>query len=377
MSFRATLSNFWNNVQCTLFPELELVCGELSPDYKKLISILELVRIEQFLPCTRFNYGRPSKNAAFIARAFIAKIVFKITHTKQLIQQLESDKQLKIICGWDVISKIPSKATFSRAFANFAETSLPERVHEALIKGVYKNKVVGHVVKDSMPLVAREKHVQKGSAKDRKKLRDKARRDRIKSGEPTLRQKQFEENNLDVLLGNLPISCDKGMKRSAKGYTTIWNGYKLHAAVDDYCIPLAVIVTSASLNDSTAAIPLAKKTEKVAINLYDLMDAAYDHPEIKAHSLSMGHIPIIDQCPKNKAEKAEKLAEKERRKTLNLKTAEDRRYKNRFPKERFNALYKDFHGGNSIFVKGYQKVSCHVMFGVLAYTAATLINLIQ
>ena len=49
---------------------------------------------------------------------------------------------------------------------------------------------------------------------------------------------------------------DKGMKKSAQGYTTIWKGYKVHAAVDDDCIPLAVIITSASLNDCEVAIPL-------------------------------------------------------------------------------------------------------------------------
>jgi hypothetical protein len=46
MSFRETLSKFWNNVQYTLFPQLERDLGELSYEHKKLISILELVRSE-------------------------------------------------------------------------------------------------------------------------------------------------------------------------------------------------------------------------------------------------------------------------------------------------------------------------------------------
>jgi hypothetical protein len=33
------------------------------------------------------------------------------------------------------------------------------------------------------------------------------------------------------------------------------------------------------------------------INLYDLMDSAYDAPEIKAKSLALGHVPIIDPAP--------------------------------------------------------------------------------
>lgn len=184
------------------------------------------------------------------------------------------------------------------------------------------------------------------------------------------------ETNPDKMMEELPNKCDKGMKISAEGYTKIWKGYKLHSAVDDHGVPLAVIVTSASLNDCEVAIPLAAKSHQAATNFYDLMDAAYDHPEIKMHSISLGHVPIIDKCPQNKAQKIEKEAEKERKNILNFKTAEDRRYKERLPKERFNALYKDYHGGRNIFYRGHPKVFCHVMFGVLVVAAMAIIKLI-
>ena len=105
------------------------------------------------------------------------------------------------------------------------------------------------------------------------------------------------------------------------------------------------------------------------------MDAAYDHPEIKEHSLSLGHIPIIDKCPNSKKQKLEKEDEKARKKLLGFKTAEDKRYAERLPKERFNALYQDFHGGKNILYRGHTKVACHVMFGVLVTTATLLMNL--
>jgi hypothetical protein len=198
-----------------------------------------------------------------------------------------------------------------------------------------------------------------------------------KNGELNRRQKQLNETNIDKMIEELPKSCDKGMKKSAQGYTTIWKGYKLHAAVEDHCVPLAVIVTSASVNDCEVAIPLAAKSNQVAKNFYDLMDAAYDHPEIKEHSISLGHVPIIDQCPHTAEQKTEKELEIERKKHLNFTTAEDRRYKRRLPKERFNALFKDYCGGRNIFYRGHAKVSCHVMFGVLALTASTLIKMLQ
>lgn len=372
MSFREKLSRYWCNVQ-DLFPMLEERMGDLSPDHKKLAAILELIRIEEFIPSSRFNDGRPMKDRAIIARAFIAKIVFKINYTKQLVKQLKLDRQLKEICGFDPFRKIPSESTFSRAFNEFASTLLPEKVHQVLIKQIYEGQIACHVVKDSAPLEVREKHLKKESAAKLKSEKRKKRR----QGELNRREKQLCEPSLTKMIEELPKACDKGMKKSAQGYTTIWKGYKLHAAVDDHCIPLAVIVTSASTNDCEVAIPLAIKSAQVVDNYYDLMDAAYDHPEIRQHSISLGHVPLIDKCPHNNAQKEEKEKEKKRKKLLNFSTAEDARYKMRLPKERFNALYKDYNGGRSIFYRGYSKVNCHVMFGVLTLAASTIINLLQ
>lgn len=376
MSFRQNLSNFWNNIHRNLFPQLEEDIGELSTEHKKLISILELIRIEDFIPCSRFNEGRPSKQRKAIARANIAKIVLKLTYTKQLVKHLNVDKQLRSICGFDIYKNVPSESTFSRAFNEFANSSLPEKVHQVLIKEVYKDHIIGHVVIDSTPLEAREKHVKKDTVKNRKKLKN-AKQKARKAGELNRREKQLIENDIDKMILDLPNLCDKGMKKSAQGYTKIWKGYKLHAAVGDHCIPLSLIVTSASLNDCEAAIPLISKSNLVARNLYHLMDAAYDHPEIKTCCISLGSVSIIDQCPINAAEKVEKEAEKERKKLLNFQTAEDIRYKERFPKERFNASYKDYCGGSAIYYRGHSKVSCHVMFGALTFAAATIISLIQ
>lgn len=376
MSFRETLSKFWTNVQYTLFPQLENDLGMLSKEHKKLVSILELVNIDEFIACTRFNNGRPPEDRKAIARAYIAKIVFKISFTKQLVEYLQADKQLRLICGWDVYKKIPSESTFSRAFKQFADCELPDKVHQNLIKNVYKDQIVCHVVKDSTPLEAREKHLKKGSLEEREKEKAAKKIDH-KNGALNLRERQLMEDDLEKMTEELPNQCDKGMKKSAQGYTMIWKGYKLHAAVDDHCVPLAVIVTSASLNDCQVAIPLAVKTGQVVTNLYDLMDAAYDHTEIHKHSKSLGHIPIIDNCPHSKEQKIEKNTEKERKELLNFKTAEDIRYAERLSKERFNALYKDFHGGRTIWYKGHSKIFCHVMFGVLTLAASTLISLVQ
>ena len=48
------------------------------------------------------------------------------------------------------------------------------------------------------------------------------------------------------------------------------------------------------MHDSQAAIPLATLSAERTTNLYDVMDSAYDAAEIKQHSRSLGHIPLIE-----------------------------------------------------------------------------------
>jgi len=124
-----------------------------------------------------------------------------------------------------------------------------------------------------------------------------------------------------------------------------------------------VILTSASLHDSQAAIPLGTKSAARVASLYDLMDAAYDAKQIKEHSLSLGHIPIIDVNPR-KGEKIE------------LDPATKRRYDERSTAERGFSLFKECFGGRNVRVRGPKKVMTHLMFGIMALTADRLLNLL-
>ena len=100
------------------------------------------------------------------------------------------------------------------------------------------------------------------------------------------------------MLADLPRHCAVGTKRNAKGHTTSWIGYKLHIDTADGDIAVSCLLTSASLHDSQAAIPLATITAQRVTSLYDLMDSAYDAPEIRAHSHALGHVPISDVNPR-------------------------------------------------------------------------------
>ena len=77
------------------------------------------------------------------------------------------------------------------------------------------------------------------------------------------------------MLPALPSAGDRGTKCSAQGYTMSWNGYKLHVDTADCGVVVSALLTSASVNDSQTAIPLALMNKSRVTNCYGLMDAPY------------------------------------------------------------------------------------------------------
>jgi hypothetical protein len=371
------LSQYWNSIQWSLFPWIEEELDLLTIKNKQLIATLELIRIEKFIPESWF--GRPLKFRTAIARAFVAKSIYNLDTTRSLIDRLQADINLRRICGFENKRHIPSEATFSRAFEEFAKSQLPQHVHQALIKAICKEDIILHISNDSTAIEAREKpNYQPKENQDNKKYK----RGRPKKGE--IREEKTELNRLDIqpkmsleeMLKELPIMCDVGCKKNSQGYIEKWTGYKFHIAAADGGIPICAILTSASLHDSQVAIPLMTQTSEVAINLYDLFDAAYYDDRIKNYSLSLHHVPIIDVNPRRDAElKNELLVEEIARKTLNWEMPEEKRYNERTTVERVNSRLKDEFGGRTVRVKGSSKVMCHLMFGLIALTVDQLMCL--
>ena len=81
---RDTLAQYWLNIQGSLFPWLKEELGELTEKQQQLISVLEMIRLEEFLHL-RYGYpGRPPADRMAIARAFVAKQVYDMTTTRVL-----------------------------------------------------------------------------------------------------------------------------------------------------------------------------------------------------------------------------------------------------------------------------------------------------
>jgi len=375
---REGLSQSWLRIQGSLFPWLREELGPLTEKQQQFVMTLELIRVEEHLNYYYGGIGRPLKSRTAIARAFIAKMVYNMPTTRMLLERLETDKSLRRLCGWECPYQVPDESTFSRAYAEFSDSCLPERVHAVLIKTSYKEDIVGHISRDSTAISAREKPVKKEA-----KAKTPAKRGRPKKGEErskamTRLEKQASGISLATMLDDLPKACDVGTKRNSKGHQSSWIGYKLHIDAADGGIPVSCLLSSASMHDSQAAIPLAEITAKRICNCYDLMDSAYDAPQIHTHSRGLGHVPIIDINPRrNTARKQMLAAENKARSTIHIQPAEAVRYNERSTVERVNARLKDEFGGRFVRVRGHGKVMCHLMFGILALTADQFMRMLQ
>jgi hypothetical protein len=364
--------------QITLFALGVEAVGPLTPTLEQLIRIWEVLRIEEHALYTSALVGRPPKDRVAIARAFVAKSFLKLPTTTALIERLDVDNALRRLCGFERKADIPSESTFSRAFAEFAESELGQRAHESLVKEVYGEAVVGHVSRDSTAIEARERPQPKTPAQPRAK-------EPCKKGEPQPEpeMKRLEKQSvpgvtLEAMLKDLPKACDIGTKKNSHGYKITWQGYKLHLDVSDIGMPLSAIVTSASLHDSQVAIPLMRMTgARTGVVLYEVMDSAYDAPLIDKASREAGHVPLIDINPRRNANKREDKRQRAiLKKNLRLPVAEDVRYNERSTIERANARLKDEFGARDVRVRGHAKVICHLMFGVCVLAADTVLRLL-
>ena len=359
-----SLAEYWINIQASLYPRLEAICFSAMTDkLKQLVAILDVVGIEKHLPAqSRKWFGRPSTDRRAIARAFVAKAVYNVPTTAALIELLQSNLGLRQLCGFDTAKSVPSAATFSRSFALFAISGLGDLVHRCLVEKYIGDKCIMHGSMDSTAVDAREK----ATAKIKPEPRPKKRIGRPKKGEirPPAEEKRTDRQLKQCAaegLSELPRVCDKGAKTNSKGSIEYWIGWKSHIVWADGCVPLTAVTTSASLNDSQAAIPLLKLTAERVITLYDVMDRGYDVEAIRQASRELGHAPLIDYQKRGNILRT-------------FDPAQVERYKVRTTAERGFSRLKDEFGLQNLRVRGHAKAHMHIMFGVLALFADQILR---
>jgi hypothetical protein len=350
------LRAFGQVLQQKLFPALQEELGDLSPRYQAFIRALALLQMDGFV-AVRHGRGRPAHDRSCMARAFLAKAVFNLPHTRALLERLAHDVTLRRLCGWERAAEVPEESTFSRAFAELARQEFGQRVHAGVIARTQSERLVGHIMRDSTAVQAPEKPEPKVKAAPPVRRRHRRSGTTPQPEQMTRIEKQCGgKMSLEEMLHDLPRACNVGCKPNGHGHKEYWNGYKLHVDVIDGHIPISCVLTSASLNDNQVAIPLATLSAQRVTNCYDLMDAGYDCEAIREHSRKLGHVPIMRRQKHGSLE-------------VLMAPHELARYRERTAAERAFARLKEEFGFATVRVRGACKVMAHLMFGILALTA--------
>jgi len=381
-----SLSKMWLkviNLDQSLFPKLEESMGSLTPKEEKLIKILDFAEIERFVATVQIT--NPPKDREEMARAFVAKQVYNFQTTRELIDRLKIDRTLRLLCGWRHRNKIPSESKFSRVFKEFSQECIATKAHDVFIEKYLSKTLFFYSSIDSTAIELREKSVMYGKSK--KEIKPKRRQGRPKKGEegppkkPSILQQQEKMTEADEMLSLIGTECNTSIKQNSKGNRHKWTGGKLHLSVVDGDIPITALYSSASVHDSSLALPLIKESSQKVTYLYDLADAAYDTSIIKDYSKKQNHRPIIDINPKNSKKLKEKIAlaksEKKILQPLRLyNNSDDLHYNQRTSVERVNAYLKDSYGCSKIYYQGAQKVASVLAFAVLSVCITQSLKLV-
>lgn len=371
----SNLSKMWIkiiNIEQSLFPQLKesLRIEELSTKEAKLIKILDFAEIEKHI--TVVTITNTPKDREEIARAFIAKSVYNMQTTRDLIDRLHIDRTLRILCGWRYAKKIPSETKFSRVFKELSDLKIAEKTQQKFVEAYLSDKIFHYNATDATKIPLREKPV-----KVEKIEKTKYKRGRPKKGEtrepikPKILTQQNKMQTVEEMLTLVSTDCGVGIKQNSKGNREVWIGGKLHISAVDGDIPITAFYSGANVHDSSVSLPLMQETSQRVNYLYDLQDAGYDADIIREFSIKLNHRPIIDINPKNSKELKAKIAlteeEKEKFKFFNLPQSSDiHHYNQRSMVERVNKYLKDDFGCNTIYYQGANKVASVLAFGILS-----------
>jgi Transposase DDE domain/Transposase domain (DUF772) len=389
-SLQQVASIFGNILQQQLFPALEEELGLLTDRMQEFVRALALVGLDGFVVVWH-GPGRPPHDRSSIARALLAKAIFNLPSTRAVLDRLALDGTLRRLCGWNRASDVPDETVFSRAFAKFAANEFPQRVQQALVQRTRAQRLVGHICRDSTAIPVPEKPATKkeeekpeaiaearaeaapepgpeknAAPQEKKKAKKKSQKKRShkKAGTPkaveemgAVERQWLGNMSLEEMRAQLPRVCDVGTKLNARGRRESWVGYKLHMDVADGGIPISYELTSASLNDMVAAIPLSKTSAQRVQTCYELMDTGYDCTALREYGREHEPVSIIPYQKRGKQEAPK------------LERHEQIRYQERTTAERVFSRLKDQYGALNVRVRGAQKVMAHLMFGILALTA--------
>ena len=227
------LSKLWAHIQNSLFPALEESLEPLSQKQRQFVAVCEMTQLDRHM--SRFanrRLGARKLPRIDFARAFIAKAVYNLPTTIDLIEHLRAAPNLRRLCGWEFAAHVPSAATFSRAFAEFAASDMGKRIQKKKNRTHCAERLAGHISRDSTAICVREKAARKPKeSKRRRYRRGRPKKGEVREAKPAKRLDLQPTRTLEENLKDLPSACDWSQKKNSQGKIENWKGGKLHAGL--------------------------------------------------------------------------------------------------------------------------------------------------
>ncbi|WP_041122829.1 transposase [Jeotgalibacillus alimentarius] len=296
--------------QVSLFGIQELYDLEPTQRYEAIFSALDLEKIVAVVSKKSWRGAPVELNYPAMVCSLIARLVERIPTIKDLLKRLKNDLLFRVNCGFLISDDVLSEASYSRMIQKLSVSDVFDQENDAMILQALTEGFItdDHVAIDASHFEARdqapakeEKPKPEPKKRGRKTKAEQAVFDQLKK-ETKLNQTLFEKEvaaQLDAtyeeLRSEIPIEPQWGVKKNSEGKNAYWFGYKAHLAVgtkSQYIFQS--LMSSGSLHDSKAAIPLLKGIEKLGLPIQvGCMDAGYDVPAIYQQLFRMNAQSVI------------------------------------------------------------------------------------
>ncbi|MDQ0257081.1 transposase [Evansella vedderi] len=290
--------------------------------YNEIFSAIDINPILTIV-AKKSNLGRPVElNYPAMVQALVVRIADRIPEIQLLVDRLNTDLRFKVDCGFLISDPVPSEASFSRMITIIKDTNVLEEINSQIVLDAINEKFITdpNIAIDSGHFEARDKAPSKKEEKPKSERKKRGRKSKAER-EQWLKEKEAKEASLsiyekkiedqldasyDELHDQMPLPPTWGVKKNSEGKNVYWYGYKGHFADDTKTqFILHSLVSSGSLNDGKAAIPLLKGIESNYPELrmiFALMDAGYDYDAIYEQVHRMKGYSIIAYNKKNESE---------------------------------------------------------------------------
>lgn len=150
-------ASHWLTIQPSLFNFIEDEVGELDENQRLFVRIAESVELVRI--AAKYGWcgnGRKPSSRLAMFKLLLVKHVWNFPTTKDALAEVRRAPSMRRLCGWESQSDIPSEATMSRAFGDFAADETASSLFADFVKKVTKGRIVIHRSIDSTEIDARE-----------------------------------------------------------------------------------------------------------------------------------------------------------------------------------------------------------------------------